>query len=225
MRPPGRLYVVGLPIGHPEDITLRALRVFREADIVAAKDARQMQTLLRRYRIQAIITTYDRRNAPDKIPVLLHRLLTGSSVALVSDRGTPCIYDPGAQLLAQAHRAGIHVEAIPGPSALTAALSVAGMSGDVVFFRGRLPKSEERCLQLLQALKGRRCTHVFFVDPRRVRHSLTCIRTVFGSTETMVAVDLTKPTQQILRGKVGTLLEGYSLLYRNADVTVVVAGR
>lgn len=223
---PGTLYVVGLPIGNPDDVTLRALRLLRQVDIVATKDPRQTQAFLRHHRIHALVTTYERRNAQDKIPILLHHLQYGSRVILVSDCGTPCLYDPGSQLVARAHRAGIRVVSVPGPSALTAALAIAGMSGDVLYFRGRFPASQARGTRLLAALQAQRCTSIFFVSPERLRQVLALIEKCLGNREAIIAVNLTKPTERIVRGKIKTLLGKNPLRYtEDAEVTLVVAGR
>jgi 16S rRNA (cytidine1402-2'-O)-methyltransferase len=221
----GVLYVVGLPIGNPDDLTLRALRVLRKADVVASKDTRQTQAFLRRHRIRALLTTYDRRNAREKIPILLHQLMAGSTVALVSDCGTPGLYDPGSLLVTDAHRVGIRVVSVPGPSALTAACAIAGMPGDALSFHGRFPASAARGMRLLAELKARRCTSILFVLPERLRQVLTLIERCMGNRHVVIAVNLTRPTERILRGKVVTVLRDYPLDFPDTDVTVVVAGR
>ena len=222
---PGRLYIVGLPIGNPEDITLRALRLLRQADVVATKEPRKTQALLRHHRIRALVTTYDRRNAQEKIPVLMHHLRTGSTIALVSNGGTPCLYDPGARFVAHAYRANIPIVSVPGPSALTAALAIAGMSGDKLYFGGRFPVATAAVTRLLVSIQARGCTSIFFVLPERLRRSLALIEKHFGNKEALIAVDLTKPTEHILRGRMRTLLGKHPLHYPNAEVTLVIAGR
>ena len=221
----GTLYIVGLPIGNPEDITLRALRLLRRADVVATKEPRQTQTLLRHYGIRTVLTTYDRRNAQEKVPILMHHLMTGHSVALVSTVGTPCLYDPGTRLVAHAHRAGISVVSVPGPSALTAALAVAGMSADMLYFGGRFPAGQAAGMRLLVSIKDQRCTSIFFILPERLRKGLALVEKVLGNRDALIAVDLTKPTEHLLRGKIRTLLGTQPLHYLNADVTLVIAGR
>jgi 16S rRNA (cytidine1402-2'-O)-methyltransferase len=222
---PGTLYIVGLPIGNPEDITLRALRLLRQADVVATKEPGQTQALLRHYRIRALLTTYDRRNAQEKISVLMHHLRIGHTVALVSTVGTPCLYDPGSQLVAHAHRAGIPVVSVPGPSALTAALAISGMSGDTLYFSGRFPAAQAAGRRLLVSIKDHGCTSIFFVLPERLRRILALIEKVLGNRDALIAVDLTKPTERLLRGKIRTLLRTQPLRYPNAEVTLVIAGR
>ncbi len=222
---PGTLYIVGLPIGNPEDITLRALRLLRQADVVATKEPQQTQAHLRRHRIRTLITTYDRRNAPSKIPILMHYLRTGSTVMLVSNAGTPCLYDPGFRLVAHAHRAGIPIVSVPGPSALTAALAIAGMSGDALCFHGHFPASETGGKRLLRSIKTHGGTSMFFVWPQRLRKILILAEKVLGNRETTIAVDLTKTTERVLRGKIRNLLGKYPLDYPDTDITLVIAGR
>ncbi|HJR77842.1 MAG TPA: SAM-dependent methyltransferase [Nitrospiraceae bacterium] len=221
----GALYVVGLPIGNPDDVTLRALRVLRTVDIVASKDPHHTLRFLSRHRIGALLTTYDRRNAREKTPILLHRLRSGSKVALISDCGTPGLYDPGSLLVAHAHRAAIRVVSVPGPSALAATLAIAGMPGDVFSFYGRFPASEARAMSLLTELKVRRCTSIFFVRPEQLRRILRLIEQGLGNKQVCLAVNLTHPGEQILRGKLTRLLRNYPLRFPGAGVTVVVAGR
>jgi 16S rRNA (cytidine1402-2'-O)-methyltransferase len=221
----GALYVVGLPIGNPDDVTLRALRVLRTVDIVAAKDPRHTQRFLRRHRIVALLTTYDRRNAREKVPILLHRLRSGSTVALVSDCGTPGLYDSGSLLVTHAHRASIPVVSVPGPSALTATLAIAGMPGKVLSFYGRFPTSEVRATRLLAELKVRRCTSIFFVGPEQLRRVLCLIERCLGNRQVVIAANLTHPTERIFRGKLTKVLQNYPLRFPGTGVTLVVAGR
>jgi 16S rRNA (cytidine1402-2'-O)-methyltransferase len=221
----GALYVVGLPIGNPDDVTLRALRVLRTVEIVAAKDPHHTQGFLRRHRIGAILTTYDRRNAREKTAILLHRLRSGSRVALISDCGTPGLYDPGSLLITHAHRAGIRIVSVPGPSALTAAFAITGMPGDVISFYGRFPASQARATRLLTELNARRCTSIFFVRPEQLRRVLCLIEQYLGNRQVVVAANLTHPTEQILRGRLTSVLRDYPLRFPGAGVTLVVGGR
>ena len=221
----GMLYVVGFPIGNPDDITLRAVRVLREVDIVASKEPRHTQRFLRHHRIPALLTSYDRRNARDKTPVLLHRLRSGHKVALVSDCGTPYLYDPGWLLVAHASRTGIPIITVPGPSALTAAVAIAGMPADALYFHGRFPASEAGGTRLLSAIEARRCTMVFFVRPERLRQVLHLIERCLGNRKVLIAVNLTQSTERIVRGKVSTLIRKHSLRFAAANITLVVAGR
>ncbi len=222
--PCGSLYIVSLPIGNIEDISVRALRILGQVDLVATKDTRRTHQFLRHYRIRTTLTTYDRGCAPEKTPILLDRLRHGESLALVSDGGTPCIYDPGSRLIAAALRAGVPLIAVPGASALVTAVAVSGMSGNALQFHGKLPARPQPLIRLLTVLKDSRSTSVFFVSPSRLRASLSRIQTVLGNRHVVVAVDLTKATQQILAGTINQMLRRHSLHFPDADVTLVVAG-
>ena len=163
-RPPGTLYVVSTPIGHPDDITLRALATLRRVTVIASEDPRVTQALLAHHGITATVTSYGPLNRHEKMLLLLHRLMQGQNVALVSDNGTPVIYDPGSLFVAAAHQAGIPVKAIPGPSTMTAAAAISGFSGDAIIFEGHLPSTSRRLAQYLSQLRKERRTLVFYVD-------------------------------------------------------------
>src|SRR5438874_7885732 len=142
---PGILYVVATPIGNLEDVTLRALRILREASVIAAEDTRRTARLLQHYSISTRTTSLHEHNERDKTPQLIERLQAGDSIALVSDAGTPLISDPGQTLVAAARTAGIRVERIPGPSAVTAALSTSGLDAREFVFLGFPPtRSKDR---------------------------------------------------------------------------------
>ena len=225
MEPYGSLYIVGLPIGNLEDISIRALRILGQVDLVATKDTRRTQRFLRHYRIRTTLTTYNRDCAPEKTPILLDRLRHGESLALVSDAGTPCIYDPGSRLIAAALREGVPLIAVPGASALVTAVAVSGMSGNALQFHGKLPANPQPFIRLLTALKNSHCTSVFFVSPSRLRASLSTMQAVWGNRHVVVTVDLTKSTQQILGGTINQVLRKHPLHFPDADVTLVVTGR
>src|SRR6185295_7771272 len=166
--PTGTLYVVSMPIGHPDDITLRALATLRGATVVASEDPRMTQALLVHHNITATVTSYGPPNRDEKIRLLLHRLAQGQNVALVSDNGTPVIYDPGSLFVAAAHQAGIPVAVIPGPSAMTAATAISGFSGDAIIFEGHLPSTSHRLAQYLSGLRKDRRTLVLYVEPKSI---------------------------------------------------------
>lgn len=220
----GSLYIISLPIGNIEDISLRALRILDEVDIVATKDPRKTQRFLHHYRIRAALTTYDRGSAPEKTPILLEQLRCGKSLALVSGGGTPCIYDPGIRLIAAARRASIPVIAVPGASALVAALAVSGLSGNAVQFYGRIPVGTHSFNRLMTALEDSPCTGVLFVLPSQLRRTLSRMHTAVGNRRVVVAVDLTKTTEQIVSGTIAQVLRKHSLDFHNAEVTLVLAG-
>lgn len=221
----GTLFVIGLPIGHRDDISLRAVRLLRGVDIIAAKDPQTLQPLLRHHRISAVLTTYSRETALEKTPILLDRLRRGRTIALVSNRGTPSIYDPGSRLVAQARRAGIKIVSVPGPSALTSTIAIAGMPADTLYFRGRFPTSKMTIDRLLSTMRTERCSSIFFVPADRLRRILALVCESLGNRKAVVAVDLTKPTERVFYGTIRTLLAKWDPVPLNADVTLVIAGR
>ncbi|MDH4229340.1 MAG: 16S rRNA (cytidine(1402)-2'-O)-methyltransferase [Nitrospirota bacterium] len=196
----GILYVVATPIGHLEDITLRALAVLKAVDVVAAEDTRHTQKLLTHHGIHAQLTSYHDHNKDMKAPVLIERLLAGKNVALVTDAGTPLISDPGFFLVGEAHRAGITVTPVPGPSAPVAALSVAGLATDCYTFLGYLaPRSGAR-RNRLEAFREHPCTLVLFEAPHRILKTLEDIAAVLGERQVAVLREMTKQHEEIVRG-------------------------
>src|SRR5262245_17599676 len=203
----GTLYVVSIPIGHPDDITLRALATLRSAAVVASEDPRVTQALLAHHGITAIITSYGPLHRDEKIRLLLHRLAQGQHVALVSDNGTPVIYDPGNLFVAAAHQAGIPVTVIPGPSTITAAAAISGFSGDAIIFEGHLPSTSHRLAQYLSGFRKERSTLVFYVDRGSLRRLLKILAKILPTRQMTIAVDLTTSKETLFRGKPGELLD------------------
>ena len=198
---PGILYVVATPIGNLEDLTLRALRVLKEAELIACEDTRRTRTLLARYAISTPVTSYFEHNKLRKGEMLLRLLREGRSVALVTDAGTPGISDPGFLLVKEARAAGIRVVPIPGPSAVAAALSAAGIPADRFVFEGFLPAKPGRRLARLKALRDLETTVVLYEAPHRLLKTLGAIHELFGEVPLVVARELTKQFEEV---RVGT---------------------
>lgn len=198
---PGTLYIVATPIGNLEDLTLRALRVLKEVDLIACEDTRRTRTLLARYAISSPVTSYFEGNKLRKGEVLLRLLGEGKSVALVTDAGTPGISDPGFLLVKEARAAGIPVVPVPGPSAVAAALSAAGVPADRFVFEGFLPTRPGRRLARLKALREIEIPVVLYEAPHRFLKTLAAIEEVFGEIPIVVARELTKQFEEI---RVGT---------------------
>jgi 16S rRNA (cytidine1402-2'-O)-methyltransferase len=194
-----RLYVVATPIGNLEDITLRALRVLKEVDLIAAEDTRRTKKLLSHYGIKTPMVSYHAHNQASRGPELIERLKGGQSLALVSDAGTPGFSDPGADLVARAWEAGVAVEAVPGPAAGVAALSMSGFPGDVTFV-GFLPRGEGRRVRLLKELARESRVLIIFESPRRLPRTLTEIAALMPSRRVLVVRELTKKFAQAWRG-------------------------
>ena len=220
----GTLYVVSTPIGHPDDITLRALAVLRHVHVVASEDPSATQTLLAYHGITATVTSYGPLNRHEKMLLLLHRLRQGEDVALVSDNGTPIIYDPGHLLVAAAYQAGIPVRAIPGASTLTAAIAISGFSGDAIIFEGRLPSTNRRLLRYLAEFLKERKTLVFYVLPRALTGLLKCLVQTLATRQTVIAMNLTTGQEALFRGKPAELLHEIGPVAGDSAVTVLIDG-
>lgn len=219
------LYVVATPIGNLEDITLRALRVLREVDVIAAEDTRRTRKLLARYEIHTPLTSYHEGNERAKAEALAQRLEAGESVALVSDAGTPTISDPGYRLVRAAAGKGLPVTPVPGASAAVAALSVCGLATDRFAFQGFLPSRRGRRKEKLQELRDDHRTAVYYEAPRRVRDTLSDMREVLGDRAALVGRELTKVHEELLRGTLSELAERLDHDAPRGEFVIVVAGR
>ena len=217
---PGTLFVVATPIGNLEDVTARALRVLREVSLIAAEDTRRTAHLLARYAITTPTTSLHEHNENRKAPSLIERLQKGESVALVSDAGTPTVSDPGQRLIRMAIDAGIRVEAIPGPSAPVAALAASGISADTFTFMGFPPtRSNDRSRWLADVRSAGRPV-VFFEAPHRILRTLKELQNVAGDQYVVVARELTKAHEELVRGPISTVLE--HLAEPRGEFTVVL---
>jgi 16S rRNA (cytidine1402-2'-O)-methyltransferase len=203
----GTLYLVATPIGNLEDITLRALRVLRECDVVAAEDTRRSGRLLQHFAISKPLLSYFQFNEARRSEEILERLRRGEKVALVTDAGSPGISDPGARVVAAALEAGLRVEAVPGPCALVAALTASGLPTDEFHFVGFLPHKSGRRRRQLEALRTVPGTLVFYESPHRIVKLLEELAELYPSRRTVLARELTKKFEEIRAGAPGLLLE------------------
>lgn len=203
---PATLYIVSTPIGNLRDITLRALDVLRDVAIVAAEDTRQSRKLLSAFELKKKLVSLHSHSRNEKIEGLVERLLEGASVAYVTDAGSPAVSDPGVRLVARAHESGIQVRVIPGPSALTGALAVAGLPCADVRFLGFLPRSRGRRRTQLQEVLSGTSTLVFFESPNRIARLLEDLRDLAGDRVVALCRELTKLHEEVLRGTAGELL-------------------
>jgi 16S rRNA (cytidine1402-2'-O)-methyltransferase len=202
----GTLFVVATPIGNLEDITLRALRVFREVAVVAAEDTRRSGNLLRHYDIRTPLVSLHEHNEHRRRVQLVARLKTGESIALVTDAGTPGISDPGASFVRAARDAGIRVEPVPGPSAVTAAMSVAGVESQGFVFIGFLPtRSKDRKQALARLVEFPSLACICFEAPHRLRKTLGDLRSILGNYQIQILRELTKVHEQWMEGPLETL--------------------
>jgi 16S rRNA (cytidine1402-2'-O)-methyltransferase len=221
----GTLYVVATPIGNLEDITARALRVLREVDVVACEDTRRTRALLTHFEIHTPTVSYYEHNKLTRGPQLLRQLGEGKSVALVSDAGTPGISDPGVLLVREARAAGILVVPVPGPSAVVAALSAAGLPADRFVFDGFLPAKPGRRINRLKALRDLETTVVVYESPHRIVAAMEAIAEVFGATPVVVARELTKQFEEIVTATPAAHLERLRAGAVRGEFVVVIPGK
>ncbi|MCC6860975.1 MAG: 16S rRNA (cytidine(1402)-2'-O)-methyltransferase [Bryobacterales bacterium] len=199
----GTLYLVATPIGNLEDITLRALRVLREADVIACEDTRQTRKLLSHYGIDKPLLSYHEHNEAQRAVELVERLREGQSVAVVSDAGTPLLADPGYRVVKAAAAAGFAVQPVPGPSALVTALAASGLPTDAFYFGGFLPARQGARRRALEERAAERATLVYYEAPHRIQETLEDVEAVLGPRPVVVARELTKLHEELLRGTAG----------------------
>lgn len=220
---PGKLYLVGTPIGNLEDITFRALRTLKEVDVIACEDTRRTQQLLNYYSIHTPTLSYHEHNELTRAPELIIQLEEGSHIALVSDAGMPVISDPGYRLVHLAIRHNIPVIPVPGASAFLAALAAAGLPVDKFRFLGFLPSRKSARRKALEELKGATKTLVFYEAPHRAVDTLEDIREVLGDVPLVVAREVTKLHEEFLRGTASEMVARLKKRPVKGEVTVLVA--
>lgn len=203
---PGTLFVVATPIGNLEDITARALRILREAALIAAEDTRRTSRLLARYAITTPSTSLHEYNEERKVSSLVARLASGDDIALVSDAGTPTVSDPGQRLIQGAIRAGIRVQPIPGPNAAVAALAVSGFPADSFHFMGFPPTRSNDRSSWFNRARDVGGTLVFYEAPHRIVQTLEQLAQVVGDCEVLVCREMTKIHETLARGPISEVL-------------------
>jgi 16S rRNA (cytidine1402-2'-O)-methyltransferase len=221
--PPG-LYLVATPIGNLRDVTLRALEVLAAADLIACEDTRRSRKLLDHYDITTPVTPYHDHNAAVARPKLIARLMAGAAIALVSDAGTPLVSDPGYKLVREAHQACSGVTALPGASAVLAALTVSGLPTDRFLFDGFLPAKETARRSHIVALKSIPATLVLFETGPRVGAALADLAAGLGPREAAICRELTKLHEEVRRGDLATLARDYAgQSDARGEIVIVVA--
>ena len=220
----GTLHVVATPIGNLEDVTLRALRVLREADLLLAEDTRRTRVLLDRHGISARPRSLHAHNESARIDEVVAALAAGRSVALVSDAGTPLVSDPGGRLLSAALAAGHDVSPVPGPSAALAALLVSGLAPTPFAFLGFLPRRPGERRRALEGLRDERRTLVLFEAPHRLAATLADAAEILGPDRPAVACrEMTKTYEEVRRGGLAELAE-WAAEHARGEITLVVRG-
>jgi len=207
---PGILYVVSTPIGNLEDITHRAVRVLSEVDVIACEDTRHTRKLLNHYGVNTKTVSYHEHNERERAAELLESLESGLDLAIVSDAGTPGISDPGFRIVRLALENGVPVVPVPGPTALISALVASGLPSDEFFFGGFLPARKSQRRTRLMELASIPATLVFYEAPHRIAESLRDARAILGEREAVIARELTKLHEEILRGRLSELAQRFS---------------
>ncbi|MBN1849027.1 MAG: 16S rRNA (cytidine(1402)-2'-O)-methyltransferase [Deltaproteobacteria bacterium] len=220
----GVLYIVPTPIGNLEDITLRALKILRAVELIAAENIRHTKGLCGHYGIKTRLTSYNQHNHKQKGPILIRRLKSGTHVALVTNAGTPAISDPGSMLADMALDEGITVSPIPGPSAVTAALSASGMQGDRFLFLGFLSNKAGKRKKELEMISHEPRTMVFYEAPHRILDMLKDLKTVLGNRRIVLFRELSKLYEEVKRAPVDLLLEELQKHDIRGEFTLVVEG-
>lgn len=220
---PGTLYIVATPIGNLEDITFRAVRVLKEVDLIACEDTRHTKKLLNHFGIQTPVTSYFEHNKLVKGDWIVEELLKGKNIALVSDAGTPGISDPGFNLIRSAIAQGISVVPIPGPSAVVAALSAAGLPTDRFVFVGFLPQKEGKKRRVIEGLREEEGTLIFYESPFRLKKTLGLLQEVLGNRPAALAHELTKVHEGFFRSPLGDMLK--SDLIEKGEWVILVEGQ
>jgi 16S rRNA (cytidine1402-2'-O)-methyltransferase len=203
----GTLYVVATPIGNMDDITVRALDVFGRVDLIAAEDTRHTGKLLKHHQIKCRLMSYHEHNEKERTPLLVERLKSGSSIALVSNAGTPTVSDPGYMLLQKALENNIKVVPIPGPSALLAALSISGLPTDSFIFIGFCAKKKSRRLKQLQKFASETRTLIFYENPGRILAFMNEIKDIMGDRYGILCREMTKLHEEFLRGRLSEVIK------------------
>lgn len=222
--PVGTLYVVATPIGNLEDITLRALRLLREADLVAAEDTRHTRKLLAHYQIDTPLIAYHQHSDAVRVENLVRRLQEGQSIALVTDAGTPGVSDPGVELVQAAWAAGVSVVPIPGASAALCALVACGLPPARFAFEGFLPRTKSSRLDKLRALASESRTLIFYEAPNRTAETLGEMAQAFGpSRPAAVGRELTKKHEEFVRGTLAEAAAHFAAQPPRGEITIVVA--
>jgi len=219
------LYLVATPIGNLEDITQRALRVLRDVQVIAAEDTRRTRRLLDHFGLATPVVSLFEHNERARIPALIERLARGESVAVVTDAGSPGISDPGYPLVRATAAAGLRVESVPGPSAVIAALQISGLPTDAFVFVGFLPPKSAARRRRLEELSERRETVVAFESPHRIEACLADLEVVWGERPVVLARELTKLHEKVLRGSAREVRAALGAGERRGEMVLVLGGR
>jgi len=218
------LYIVSTPIGNLEDITLRALSVLREVDLIACEDTRRTGLLLAHYQIKNRLISYHEHNKFQRTPFILELLRQGKRVALVSDAGTPGISDPGFYLIRAAIEKNFRVIPVPGASAILAGIVISGLPSDRFAFEGFLPKREGRKQRKLADLRYEPRTMIFYDSPTRVKKTLERMLEIFQDRRIVLVRELTKKFEETIRGRISEVIEAIKNRELKGEIVLIVEG-
>ena len=222
----GILYVVATPIGNPDDISARAIRTLEAVNLIACEDTRRTGQLLARHQIHTPTVSHYEHNEERRVPELIERLKAGEKIALVTDAGTPAISDPGFRLVRAALEANVRVAAVPGPSAMIAAISIAGIPTDRFTFEGFVPARDAARAKSLDELRREPRTMVFYEASRRLADTLAAMAAAFGeSRDAAIVCEITKTYERTLRGTLAELESHFRATPALGEIVIVVAGK
>jgi len=222
--PAGILYVVSTPIGNLEDITLRALRILKEVDLICAEDTRKTRILLNHYNIQTPLTSYFEHNEKRKTPVIIEALKLGKNIAIVSEAGTPAISDPGYRLITHALQQDISVIPVPGLSAAITALSISGLAVHRFVFEGFLPVKTGKKKNFLKKLADEERTLIFYESPHRILATLRDLIEIMGDRNAVLCRELTKIHEEKIYGKLSLIFKTLEKRPIKGEITLLVEG-
>ncbi|MCM8777923.1 MAG: 16S rRNA (cytidine(1402)-2'-O)-methyltransferase [Candidatus Omnitrophica bacterium] len=218
------LYIIATPIGNLDDITFRAVDTLKNVDVIFCEDTREALKLLNHLGIKKPLVSYYRENEKYRLKRAIKFLLEGKNIALICDRGTPGVSDPAYLLVREAYRNNIPVTAVPGPSALTAAISVCGLPADRIVFYGFLPRKKGKKRKIIEELKTRKETIIFYESVHRIKETLAFIKDVFPDREMTVCRELTKKFEEIKTGTVSEIYEYYQDKEMKGEFVIILKG-
>ena len=221
----GMLYLVGVPIGQADDITVRAIHILHDVDLIVSEDPAATQRLLAHHKVDATLTSYGPTHIQEKVAVLIHRLRQGARIAFVSDCGSPVIADPGSCLVTAAHSHGIRVVSVPGPSALTAAVAAAGFHSDTLLFLGQLPCTRTGIRQRFHMAPDGPAITVAFCNHETLALSLDVLAENAPRRHVALACDLTTPHERMVRGTVSSVRRMLHEFAESRNITLILRGK